>query len=162
MVDSLKLPFFFFFFFFFFFLIKLPAVRHLKNTDSQKSLVEEQGIELILSCPQRWTLLVKRLCPSSVKAVSYDKIGTIQRRLAWPLRKDDTHKSRTYHFLQLFLQPKQRLRDRCVTVVRDTQLKKTQQLHLPGLNSNMKTCTLKMQKHLYLSAVCCLMFESLI
>ena len=22
------------------------------------------------------------------------KIGTIQRRLAWPLRKDDTHKSR--------------------------------------------------------------------
>jgi hypothetical protein len=35
---------------------------------------------------------------SSVKAVSYDKIGTIQRRLAWPLRKDDTHKSRTYHF----------------------------------------------------------------
>ena len=38
------------------------------------------------------------LNPSGVKAVSYDKIGTIQRRLAWPLRKDDTHKSRTYHF----------------------------------------------------------------
>ena len=36
--------------------------------------------------------------PSGVKAVSYDKIGTIQRRLAWPLRKDDTHKSRMYHF----------------------------------------------------------------
>jgi hypothetical protein len=35
---------------------------------------------------------------SGVKTVSYDKIGTIQRRLAWPLRKDDTHKSRTYHF----------------------------------------------------------------
>ena len=35
---------------------------------------------------------------SGVTAVSYDKIGTIQRRLAWPLRKDDTHKSRTYHF----------------------------------------------------------------
>ena len=29
--------------------------------------------------------------PSSDKS---DKIGTIQRRLAWPLRKDDTHKSR--------------------------------------------------------------------
>jgi hypothetical protein len=27
---------------------------------------------------------------------SSDKIGTIQRRLAWPLRKDDTHKSRKY------------------------------------------------------------------
>ena len=37
--------------------------------------------------------------PSGRKTVSYDKIGTIQRRLAWPLRKDDTHKSRTYHFL---------------------------------------------------------------
>ena len=31
------------------------------------------------------------------------KIGTIQRRLAWPLRKDDTHKSRMYHtFFYLF------------------------------------------------------------
>ena len=27
-----------------------------------------------------------------------EKIGTIQRRLAWPLRKDDTHTSRMYHF----------------------------------------------------------------
>ncbi|RID80517.1 hypothetical protein BRARA_A03177 [Brassica rapa] len=27
-----------------------------------------------------------------------DKIGTIQRRLAWPLRKDDTHKSRNDRF----------------------------------------------------------------
>ena len=26
---------------------------------------------------------------------AYVKIGTIQRRLAWPLRKDDTHKSRS-------------------------------------------------------------------
>ena len=30
------------------------------------------------------------------------KIGTIQRRLAWPLRKDDTHKSRMYHFWKKF------------------------------------------------------------
>ena len=30
------------------------------------------------------------------------KIGTIQRRLAWPLRKDDTHKSRSVNnFLQI-------------------------------------------------------------
>ena len=33
---------------------------------------------------------------------SSDKIGTIQRRLAWPLRKDDTHKSRSVTFF-LFL-----------------------------------------------------------
>ncbi|KHN29733.1 hypothetical protein glysoja_016355, partial [Glycine soja] len=34
-----------------------------------------------------------------------DKIGTIQRRLAWPLRKDDTHKSRNgpNFFLRSFL-----------------------------------------------------------
>ncbi|KAG6712527.1 hypothetical protein I3842_05G108100 [Carya illinoinensis] len=30
----------------------------------------------------------------SVPLGTSDKIGTIQRRLAWPLRKDDTHKSR--------------------------------------------------------------------
>jgi hypothetical protein len=40
---------------------------------------------------------------SGVTPVSYDKIGTIQRRLAWPLRKDDTHKSRTYHFFFVVL-----------------------------------------------------------
>ena len=34
---------------------------------------------------------------------SSDKIGTIQRRLAWPLRKDDTHKSRSVHnFFQVW------------------------------------------------------------
>ena len=33
------------------------------------------------------------------------KIGTIQRRLAWPLRKDDTHKSRMYHFCFCRYQP---------------------------------------------------------
>ena len=38
------------------------------------------------------------IAPTGVKTVSHDKIGTIQRRLAWPLRKDDTHNSRTYHF----------------------------------------------------------------
>ena len=32
-----------------------------------------------------------------------DKIGTIQRRLAWPLRKDDTHKSRNGPNFFLFL-----------------------------------------------------------
>ena len=31
------------------------------------------------------------------------KIGTIQRRLAWPLRKDDTHKSRSVtNFFDIF------------------------------------------------------------
>ncbi|CBI24270.3 unnamed protein product, partial [Vitis vinifera] len=34
------------------------------------------------------------LPPKLVSSETSDKIGTIQRRLAWPLRKDDTHKSR--------------------------------------------------------------------
>ncbi|MCD7471162.1 hypothetical protein HAX54_011475 [Datura stramonium] len=41
-------------------------------------------------------LLVKnpRIAVGIVPSGASDKIGTIQRRLAWPLRKDDTHKSR--------------------------------------------------------------------
>jgi len=35
------------------------------------------------------------------------KIGTIQRRLAWPLRKDDTHKSRSVHNFFSFSGPPQ-------------------------------------------------------
>ena len=38
-------------------------------------------------------LCVPKLRTDSLRRSS-DKIGTIQRRLAWPLRKDDTHKSR--------------------------------------------------------------------
>ena len=51
------------------------------------------------------------VCPGAPRAAgrrvdplrrSSVKIGTIQRRLAWPLRKDDTHKSRMYHFFFCF------------------------------------------------------------
>ncbi|AES71930.1 hypothetical protein MTR_3g084270 [Medicago truncatula] len=49
----------------------------------------------------------KELAALLVPSGTSDKIGTIQRRLAWPLRKDDTHKSRngpnfflTFFFLQ--------------------------------------------------------------
>ena len=38
--------------------------------------------------------LLKRVFVDSLRGSSV-KIGTIQRRLAWPLRKDDTHKSRS-------------------------------------------------------------------
>ena len=31
------------------------------------------------------------------------KIGTIQRRLAWPLRKDDTHKSRSVNSISFHI-----------------------------------------------------------
>ena len=42
------------------------------------------------NCP---CMCVPKLRTDSLRRSS-DKIGTIQRRLAWPLRKDDTHKSR--------------------------------------------------------------------
>lgn len=38
--------------------------------------------------------LYRRVGDKVVSSETSDKIGTIQRRLAWPLRKDDTHKSR--------------------------------------------------------------------
>ena len=52
------------------------------------------------------------------------KIGTIQRRLAWPLRKDDTHKSRSVtnffqaciaEFGQSFAAPARRHSLKCVS-----------------------------------------------
>ncbi|RID78949.1 hypothetical protein BRARA_A01728 [Brassica rapa] len=46
-------------------------------------------------------IVTKVIVPSGTS----DKIGTIQRRLAWPLRKDDTHKSRNgpnFFFLKIF------------------------------------------------------------
>ena len=45
-----------------------------------------------------YTVLRKVMDPLRRSSV---KIGTIQRRLAWPLRKDDTHKSRS---VNIFLQ----------------------------------------------------------
>ncbi|XP_030959304.1 transcription factor MYB88-like [Quercus lobata] len=44
----------------------------------------------VLILPARGSNKDYKLVPSGTS----DKIGTIQRRLAWPLRKDDTHKSR--------------------------------------------------------------------
>ena len=48
----------------------------------------------------RW-VMCHLFCLDSLRGSSV-KIGTIQRRLAWPLRKDDTHKSRSVNnFLEL-------------------------------------------------------------
>ncbi|KAG6478359.1 hypothetical protein ZIOFF_061801 [Zingiber officinale] len=47
-----------------------------------------------ISCEAQYAwILFSREC-RFVSSETSDKIGTIQRRLAWPLRKDDTHKSR--------------------------------------------------------------------
>ncbi|PWA63038.1 FBD-like protein [Artemisia annua] len=59
---------------------------------------EEKLITCLYSSKSRLTFV-----PSGTS----DKIGTIQRRLAWPLRKDDTHKSRNgpNFFLRVHLFP---------------------------------------------------------
>ncbi|CAM6068841.1 unnamed protein product [Sphagnum tenellum] len=41
-----------------------------------------------------WVYIKSIFYHAVVASETSDKIGTIQRRLAWPLRKDDTHKSR--------------------------------------------------------------------
>ena len=64
----------------------------------EHSLSKRKVVGSSPACGCFWVDKVQTKWLSGVKAVSYDKIGTIQRRLAWPLRKDDTHKSRTYHF----------------------------------------------------------------
>ncbi|CAN7028879.1 unnamed protein product, partial [Brassica rapa subsp. trilocularis] len=47
-----------------------------------------------LSEKQKLSLYIDGVPKVIVPSGTSDKIGTIQRRLAWPLRKDDTHKSR--------------------------------------------------------------------
>jgi hypothetical protein len=47
---------------------------------------------------------------------SSDKIGTIQRRLAWPLRKDDTHKSRKYETFWCFVSQMRNVMDQSLVL----------------------------------------------
>ena len=55
------------------------------------------GVAAALRNASMWTRrrLFRDMKPSDSLRGSSVKIGTIQRRLAWPLRKDDTHKSRS-------------------------------------------------------------------
>ena len=46
------------------------------------------------NCYAHPTFISSMINAAVVSLETSDKIGTIQRRLAWPLRKDDTHKSR--------------------------------------------------------------------
>ena len=52
---------------------------------------------------------------------SSDKIGTIQRRLAWPLRKDDTHKSRSVTSYDFAMWPLMSFRPTMQRTVWDSQ-----------------------------------------
>ena len=41
-----------------------------------------------------------KVCLSARFGSTYTKIGTIQRRLAWPLRKDDTQIREAFHIFE--------------------------------------------------------------
>ena len=49
--------------------------------------------------------LVQEKHPSARFSSTYTKIGTIQRRLAWPLRKDDTQIREAFHIFQCMAKP---------------------------------------------------------
>ena len=62
-----------------------------------KSIAPEHDSGPSAVSTRRWnidTSSPSKDCVDSLRG-SFVKIGTIQRRLAWPLRKDDTHKSRS-------------------------------------------------------------------
>ncbi|CAK9196769.1 unnamed protein product [Sphagnum troendelagicum] len=56
-----------------------------ETTSRAASIAEVGGFDKVINRSSR---------VDTVSSETSDKIGTIQRRLAWPLRKDDTHKSR--------------------------------------------------------------------
>jgi len=49
---------------------------------------------------EKWGINSKLGALSSLTCSTYTKIGTIQRRLAWPLRKDDTQIREAFHIFQ--------------------------------------------------------------
>ena len=76
----------------------------LRKDDTHKSRSVSNSFANSIFRPVPWLSgpVVVELCPppllDSLRGSSV-KIGTIQRRLAWPLRKDDTHKSRSVNNL---------------------------------------------------------------
>ena len=50
---------------------------------------------------EKWGINSKLGALSSLTCSTYTKIGTIQRRLAWPLRKDDTQNREAFHIFWL-------------------------------------------------------------
>ena len=96
-------------------LVYCDIIASLKSCQSESPTclagteVEEKTVRFT-STAQIQELFASRLCPVASCAGGWsmklhgfmdslrgssDTIGTIQRRLAWPLRKDDTHKSRS-------------------------------------------------------------------
>ena len=73
-------------------------ITHNNTTQTYESYTQHNNtyITTFTIANQQTTFRRDSLRGSSVK------IGTIQRRLAWPMRKDDTHRSRSVNNKQLF------------------------------------------------------------
>ena len=67
------------------------------------------NIQVTVTTKKLFQIESSRLRPNGVRSVvsrasfgsTYTKIGTIQRRLAWPLRKDDTQNREAFHIFSL-------------------------------------------------------------
>ena len=73
----------------------MPNVVSLASSDSAlpRAGHDQKRGNARASCTNRETLLPAYEAPAEESVpfgVTYEKIGTIQRRLAWPLHKDDT------------------------------------------------------------------------
>ena len=82
--------------------VRDPRARHTTRTDSLPCGAKLYGKTARTKPrteprPRGVTASQRRQTLSDSLRGSSVKIGTIQRRLAWPLRKDDTHKSRSVH-----------------------------------------------------------------
>ena len=58
-------------------------------------LVKAMVFPVVIYGCESWTLKKAEFCARF--GSTYTKIGTIQRRLAWPLRKDDTQIREAFH-----------------------------------------------------------------
>ena len=69
------------------------------------------NIQVPVTTKKLFQIESSRLRPNGVRSVvsrasfgsTYTKIGTIQRRLAWPLRKDDTQNREAFHIFPLII-----------------------------------------------------------
>ena len=69
--------------------------QHALPTTRPNRLTVPLRVAALVQEASRPTSASKEICNLDSLRGSSVKIGTIQRRLAWPLRKDDTHKSRS-------------------------------------------------------------------
>ena len=72
-----------------------------RTKESKQGDINSEGPSVALVMPVSRVSIFFAHCPVDSLRGSSDKIGRRQRRLAWPLRKDGTHKLRSVTFFLL-------------------------------------------------------------